>query len=323
MSALDALRGDEGKRREAVALAVDVMLGRPLGDFVEPIGLVDVLSTGLAEAMLERGRTLHVNPAWNRHRARSAETRELVGNMIDEPSRVRLRVWLEKPRAARADWLRGAVDLDLLRQLLAPVLGDTLVAFAKRLPGVELGTQLGTGLGGLAGAFRKGLRKGAGSEAPEAEPTAKDEGGAAGRIQALAKEFAAGALGTARQQLDARFRSPEGRELLGRLRAQVFAALLAAPVAEVMDDLDAIGREDLVAALPGLVAHNAGRSFVKDAMRQEIDAFLAVEGSRPLREVLEEAKVLPGVRAYLRLQGERLLDAMLEDAAFAAFLGAL
>ena len=322
----DRLRGDEALRRQGVALLVDVLLARPVGDLIEPLGLVEVIVEALGEANLEHVVGAHAHPAWDRHRARSAATRELVGHMIDEPSRVRLRAWLEQPRAARADWLRGAVDLGLLRQLLAPVLGDTLVAFAKRLPGVELGTQIGSGLGGIAGAFRgafrEGLRKGAGEEEPEGAPR-KEEGGAGARVQAIAREFATGALGTARQQLDARFRSDEGRELLGQLRAQVFAALLAAPVAEVMDDLDAIGREDLVAAMPGLLSHNARRRFVAEALREEIEAFITVEGARSLKSALEGAGVLPGVRAYLRLQGERLFDAALADQAFAAYLAGL
>ncbi len=317
------LRGDEALRRQGVALLVAVFLARPVGDLVEPLGLVEVIVQAMSEANVEHVRTAHVDPAWARHRARSAGTRELVGNMIDEPSRVRLRAWLEQPRAAQADWLRGAVDLGLLRQLLAPVLGDTLVAFAKKLPGVELGTQLGSGLGGIAGAFRKGLRKGAGDDAAPEEAPKQVESGAGAKVQALARDFATGALGTARQQLDARFRSDEGRELLGRLRAQIFAALLAAPVAEVMDDLDAIGRGDLFAAFPGRFGHNAGRRFVADALREEIEAFVAAEGAQTLREALERAGVLPGVRAYLRLQGERLFDAALADEAFAAYVAGL
>ncbi|MEO0323871.1 MAG: hypothetical protein AAF447_13000 [Myxococcota bacterium] len=321
------LRGDEGLRRQGVALLVDVLLARPVGDLIEPIGLVEVIVEALSEANLDRVVEAHAHPAWDRHRSRSAATRELVGNMIDEPSRERLRAWLEQPRAARADWLRGAVDLGLLRQLLAPVLGDTLVAFAKRLPGVELGTQLGSGLGGIAGAFRgafrEGLRKGASEEEVAESAPKKEESGAGAKVQALARDFATGALGTARQQLEARFRSDEGRELLGQLRAQIFAALLAAPVAEVMDDLDAIGRQDLVGAFPGLLSHNAGRRFVAEALREEVEACVAVEGTRSLRDALEGAGVLPGVRAYLRLQGERLFDAALADDAFAAYLQGL
>ncbi len=72
--------------------------------------------------------------------------------------------------------------------------------------------------------------------------------------------------------------------------------------------------------MPAIVAANANGELGRALVRKEVEAFLEVEGDRTGHEVLEEAGVAPQVRAYLRVQAESLLGALLDDEAFAAWI---
>jgi hypothetical protein len=84
---------------------------------------------------------------------------------------------------------------------------------------------------------------------------------------------------------------PETERLLGRLRAEGAAAGLRLRTADLWLLLDGVDVDEVLAVIPGLVAHNLARPEIREILLAEARAALDVEGERTLAEVLEPAAV--------------------------------
>ena len=105
------------------------------------------------------------------------------------------------------------------------------------------------------------------------------------------------------------------------MRRQVHARILETPATVILEDLERMPLDSLLALMPAVVADNAASELGRRIVRREVEAVLAIEGDRSVSEILEEAGTLPLVRAYLRVSGEALLRELLdEDEAFAAWI---
>src|SRR5690606_38041897 len=121
---------------------------------------------------------------------RVTETGETLGDLLPLDTQQKLVEILVALEAPRPDWLREAIDPDLVKELFAPVLQRTLLSFARRLPLA--------GLSGAAGGFADKLKKRVGERAEKLADAGRRAMGGLGaqldeRIQAAAREFAEGA----------------------------------------------------------------------------------------------------------------------------------
>lgn len=91
---------------------------------------------------------------------------------------------------------------------------------------------------------------------------------------------------------------------------------MTTPAKTILADFERLPLDVLFGFAPATVAMNAASPLGRALMRREVEAALAVEGERTLAEVLDGAKVLPPLRAYLRVQAEGLLDALLVEPRF-------
>jgi hypothetical protein len=299
--------GDDAVRGALVARGVDFLLSRPVNTLLDAGEVVDVLAAAVTEDNVRRVTERWLEPCWERHKERSRGEGDTVGDAVPEADRERIRALLREARLPRAKWADGAVDPQLMRDLFAPVLQQTLLGFVKRLPGMggAAGAAGSTGgaLGGLAGAFGKRALEQAGRLADVGRGVlggAIDE-----RVQQIAREFSRGAVGGMRDATRERLKSDEGKRLVGQIREQVFERLLTAKVSELMDDAEAVPLERLRDVAASLVAANAERDFVRTAVREEVQAWLALEGARTVGDLLTEAGIQDTVRTVLiqRLDG--------------------
>lgn len=311
IEAVRAALADDGVRGVLVEQLVGFGLGRPASTFIDPGEVVEVLATAVTEENALRVGQRWIEPVWERHKERSRGEADTVGDAVPTADRERIRALLRDARVPRAQWAEGAVDPQLVRDLFAPVLQQTLLGFVRRLPGLggadAPGASSGGALGGFAGAFGKRALEQAGRLADVGRGVlggALDE-----RVQQLAREFSRGALGGMREAVRERLKSDEGKRLVGQIREQAFERLLVAQVHELMEDAEAVPMERVREVAASLVAFNARRDFVHSAVRQEVEAWLALEGSRPVEDLLAEAGLLDTVRRLLTAR----LDAFLAD----------
>ncbi|MFW5876076.1 MAG: hypothetical protein ACOCXM_05020 [Myxococcota bacterium] len=314
---------DSPRRRQLVSQLVEFALDRPVSELVDAGDIVEVLAAAVTADNASRVAERWLEPAWDRHRERTAQAGDTVGDAVPEPERAAIRKLLQDARLPKAAWAEGAVDPPLVRDLLAPVLQQTLLGFVRKLPGLGGGGEAEGGapgpLGGLAGAFGKRALERAGKLADAGRGVlsgALDE-----RVQQLAREFSRSALGGMRQALAERLESDEGKRLVGRIREQVFDRLLEAKVVDLMQDAETVPPAEARDVAAALVGFNAQRDFVQRAVREEVDAWLALEGARTAGELLEEAGLDDVVRRIANDRLDALLRAFFSTHGFAAWLG--
>ena len=301
--ALERLRADQSLRRDGVAIVIDALLRQSVRDLVDPAVFVDVVSRAAEASFLERLLLDHIEPGVARVLDRVEGT--TVGALLPEGEDEAIEALLVEAATPTFDWMVGAVDPALFRRLFAPVWQDVLLRFVRKLPGLG---------GGLAGALTK-----MGDSA-----IGRFGRGVSGKVEAqlesLTRDFAEGLTHQVRLAITQRLESDEGKTIDAEIRRQIHARILATDAAVILRDLDRLPRKELLRRMPAILAANAKGELGRSIVREEVEAFLAVEGERTGHEVLEEAGVAPQVRAYLRVQAESLLGALLDDEAFARWL---
>jgi hypothetical protein len=323
LRALERLRGDASPfRRELASLLVDGLLARPLHALVEAEGLATLLGDALTEAQAKRVAEEHLRPAIDRHRARAHEAGETLGDLLPSDVRARIEALAEGARWPEALLARELVDAERVRELVAPVLQDTLVRFARKLSVPGAGDEGGGA--GLAGKVRRGLGEGASRLADVGLSVGKSVmGGFDRKLQSVAKDFSQGALREMREAMKARLESEEGRAILRALGDHAAAKLAQIPTGELLGLLDAVPREPLEELAIAVALHNTARDPFRRALREEVAAALAIEGEKPLEALLEESGTLEVVRAFLLARADHLLEGVVGQEAFGTFLGRL
>lgn len=303
------LRGDEALRREGVTCVVDVWMQTRLADLIDVGGLVDVATAAMNSQLMERVVLEHIEPAWERHKEHCATAGESVSHNLPPEVREQLAALVADMDLPTFQWAGSAVDPLLLRELFAPALTEWLLSFVRKLPLV------GSGLtGGLAGGFA-GAMKSARARTKRSVLGNMDE-----RVQSTADGFSRSAMSELRAAISKRMASDDGQAIIRDIRLQLFTAIMEADLATIMEDLDRVPRKDMMKLGPAIFSHNASRKFGVAVVRREIEAALALEGEHTLADLAEQAGVLPQIRAYLRVNAERLLDSLLEDQPFLSWL---
>lgn len=299
------------------------LLDQPLGTLIDlrrstAVVLV-ALTTGAAERLVED----HVTPGWFRQLERLDTKAEQVGAFLPDEIWDKLEHTLSQFKFPQGNWAKDLLELNLLRELLAPVVQDTLTNFAKRMPGASLGGGIaaagGSALGGLAGRLKKQVGESAKGFADVGRSVV---GGIEGRLQKSIADLSRTAQDEFRAALVDRLRSPEGRRILEAMRRHAIAQVRRVSLAEVMRDLE--DTRALVTLLaPGALAHNAGRAEISRAVMLEVDAVLEAEGERPVRYLLEELGQLEAAREVLESNAAALAQRLLARPDVRQFLAEL
>jgi hypothetical protein len=307
------LASDQALLREGAERTLDALLERPLSRYMDDAAietLVSLITAAVTEPNTKRVVDEHVHPGLDRQIARSTANGETLGDLLPPGGEATLLAILEKTRLPRAEWAAGAVDAGLVRKLVSPVIQDTLLRFAKRLPIPGLGGEGGPSMPDPLGLGKK-LRD---AKNPLSGMGKGLMGGVDKKLQSVARDFAESATTDMRNALVERLRSDEGKALLSQIRAHASKHLLAVPLATVLREVDGLPRADIEAFVPALVTHNVGRAELHETLRAELRAVLAVEGERPLRELLETYGLLTEVKRELPPVLTKVAAEVLSDA---------
>lgn len=293
-------------RRRGAEIVVAFVLDQPIESLVDAHATRELVIDALTEQNLARVMDRHVKPGWGRYAAAVRETPDSVGSLVPESARARIRAAIERSRLPKAVWARGAVEPALIRQLLAPVFADVLVTFAKRIPipGGAVGaataatasSAVGREVSGLAGRLGRTVQR----RAEKLVDASRSVMGGVGaemerRIQTTAKEFSEGAVGAWREALKERLTSREGRALLAQISQQVTDHVMMTDLRAIHEDVLKQPVDEILDAVPAIVEHAVQRRFVSGIVEAEVTAFAAAEGTRTLREVLDELGIVDRV----------------------------
>ena len=112
------------------------------------------------------------------------------------------------------------------------------------------------------------------------------------------------------ERLTAILSSPDTGRLLGRSKLTAFDEVMKLATERLHDPLRR-GRtlEDLLEVLPALLQHNLRRETVRAGLLEEISAWVAVEGAKPVRALLADEAHAAALRAeVVAVAGPWLVD---------------
>ncbi len=323
---VEALSAEESPlREESVDFTIDFVLDLKVDDLIDPEAthalIVATLSEGNARNYIER----HGLPGWDRYLARCASSGVTLGRFVPDAVQAQIDEALMDSELPEAKWTAKVFEPALIRELLSPVVQQSLINFTKRLPIPGLGNLDGAaaglgGLGVLAGRFKKsaagafdkgkGLLGGLGADLER-------------RVQDAAKDFSATAMSEGRHALQARLKSDEGRRIMSEIRRHFISAMMDTTLAELNEDTQRYPVAELKRLVPTILAASMAEPFIVDALSEEITAFLEVEGKRTLREILEEAGTLDMTREAIREHWAPQARSYFADPRFGAWIDKL
>lgn len=312
----------------AVANIVDAALDQPLRASIDPAHAIALVAASVDEAKVERALSSVVRPALDRQREAQAARDQTLGAYLPEGAAALLEEIAAGTRPPRGAWAGKLVDPAHVRELLSPVLQDTLLAFARKLPLVGGASSESGSAGKLLGGLARGFAQGAGERAAKLADLGRGVLGGLGaemekRVGTAAKEFSQGAFEPLRASFEERLRSDEGRAILAKMRKHAIAVLLEAKTSELLEDLDAAPREPLDRLIARTIAHDVGRAEVQELLRAEVEAFLAEREGWTLRQLLDEWALTATVVAEAKRIGELVARRAAEGDALEGWVRAL
>jgi hypothetical protein len=315
---------DSPLRVQLVGLVVDAILSKRLVDLVDITEITDIVAKAASEESALIILTRYAAPIWDRHRARSEAAHTKLGDHLPTDTAALVAGLLEVARWPQAPWIEAALDPVLLRALLAPVAQRVLMSFARKLPIVGGGQPQSAGSGSSGGGLLGMLKKHAGDQAKrivDAGLSVADKFGLGeDKLQQFVRDFSQQAIDETRTALRERLTSDEGKPLLAQLQRRALDQLMRESVAALMDDLDAVPRDQLNACAAKIAAHISQSKWLHNAITSELTTLLAVEGTKTLQDILEEAHLLTEVRAVLVRLADSVARAVVASEGFGDWL---
>jgi hypothetical protein len=294
-----------GSAEEAARLAgyvFDFMIDQRVDRFLSPEIAHACLDAAIRSPLWPRLLRDHLIPFLERERDRARTRGDRLEDYLTAETRGLLEGLAGRPLHLAPRFLEGLLQQEAVRQLLRTVVAETLNRFVLALHGE------GGGLLGQVG--RAGLNTGfLGKLAAKLES----------RLQTTAATFMHGSLERILPGIVPALSTPEMAKHLGQLVLQQFRAALGWGTATVWEAMARLPMEEILAALPGLARHNWGRTSVRETAMQEVEAFLAREGARTIREVVGDEDLIATWREAVVGIGGPLLAAFAATPGFRAW----
>lgn len=313
--ALLAAQGSE-PRRELALLAFEAVAALPVAALIDREALRASILAGLTRESADRVGARHVLPAIERIAGALRGRPETLRDLLSEEGARELRALVQAGKGPRYGFMRGAIDGDDLRRLIAPVVQQLLQQFTARLPIPGLGAVTGGAgsgmgsLGGLVGRIGKQVQRGAGQLADVGRSM----------FGSVIREFSESATSDFRAALKERLASPEGQRIVAAMRERFVTHLLSVKADDAVQDLMQLPRSEIAALVSTVVAHQRELPLFREIYANEFDAVLAEIGERPARELLRELGSLEPLREQIVTTVERAIAATVESAGFTAWL---
>lgn len=313
MKKLQAALANQTKTEALVGLAFDFVVAQPVSTFIEPAQVLAHVDRALEESLTETALRQHVRPFLDRELARARSRDDRVGDWLTAEALAELRSLAARPVHLKRSFLEGLVKQEAVAHLVRSVVEETLDRFLQTLkPGGSGGGVLGAmgrGAVGLASGFGKGILGGLGAQM-EAQ------------LKSAASAFIASSMNVVMDRVVTILASPETGARLGRMNMAGFDEAMKQKTHKVLAQALKLPIDDLLDVVPGLLAHNLARPEIRAGILEELEAFLAIEGARTLREILEASKGLDAWRAEVIVRAVPLVHKFAVTEEFRAWLAA-
>jgi len=300
-------------RTELAALTYDALARLPLATFVVRADLLEAISLACTRSNVELLAARHVAPALERVAQLLAGRSETVRDAVSATGEAQLRALVRAGDGPRFAWLRGAVDSDDLRRLIAPVVQQLLQQFTARLPIPGLSAAAGGAggaLGGLVGRLGKQVQRGAGQLADVGRSML---GGAI-------RDFSETATSDFRAALKERLASPEGQRIVEQMRERFVGHVLGVELEAVVQDLMRQPPQATAALVATVLEHQRELPLSRLLLEGELDALLRQLEAQSGEALLRELGLHDAARAHALRAIDAAVRAVAESTAFGTWL---
>lgn len=281
---LARLGADDGQDLEAlVSLAMDTVLGQPLGTLVTVETILAAVDLALGETAVALSIERYAGPAAAREHLRATESHEALAAWLPEAAVPVITELLRRPAALNPDIVKDLVDQGAVRTMLGAIVQEAILGFVQRskLPGLSGAADLLGALGRRAG---RGLLSGMGRELEK-------------QLEHHVKEFLDQSMARLTGKLVELVGTEASQKLLGQMRADLLGKALKTSVSFYYGEIARLPFEDILPLVPPIIRHNLLRPELRAALRSEIEQALVAEMTRPLADLLSELGWLPEARA--------------------------
>jgi len=291
-------------RDELLRLGFASLSSLPLASLTSAATLAPLVSAALTRDSATRITERHVVPGIRRvtsgFKGRPEQVRAALGMQGEQE----LHGIVASGKGPRFAWLKGAIDPDDFRQLLAPVVQQVLVQFTTKLPIPGLGVAGAGGgggaLGDLVGRLGRQVQKSAGQLADVGKSVMSGIGGELEkRMQSVARDFSQTATTEFRSALLDRLKSADGQVIVKRIRDRVVEHILGAKLDEVVTDFMYLPVDDIAKLTVSILDTLHDQPLLHDLLTLEIEGVLKELEQRSLADMLGEAGLLDAARTQI------------------------
>lgn len=323
---------DNAHRAEFIDLALEHTLQLPVRTLLDVDAITAVITEALTDENAEKLIEDEFHPLLQRLHQHFERTEETPRDLLPEGTPEKLVKIVAKGNRPQAQWAKGSVDLAPIRGLIAPIIQDVLLNFARSLPIPGLAAdaqdddaQNASKRGGKSRTrFGKALRKSAGSIADMSKAAI---GGLSGelerKIQATTREFSTQAIGEIRTAIRARLKTKEGQEVIRKTRVAITERFLDTPLHVILEDVYRLPIQDLATLVPPISEHNRPRTQLRAFISGEVQHHLANQGDKSIGAFLDEYHLRDVLRQKVAEQLDAPVASFIESEGFASWLNAL
>ena len=291
---------------------VNFLFAQPVASIIDVDHLLTVIDRALDETLTEDWIRDHLRPSIGREKERAKERNCVIGDWICPEMQAELRTLAMKPVRLDRAFLSEAVQQASVRHMLRSIIAETLDRFVNTLkPGGSGGGLLGSvgrGAFGLASRAGRGILGQIGGQVEE-------------QLRQAAQAFVQSSTSVMLDRLVVLMSSDETARYLGQSTLAAYEAIIGMKTRTIWDHLDDDKRvDDVLGALPAQLAFLLRRPEVRDGLRAEVEAFLAIEGQRTIAEALGPTAYVDALKVNLVAQSIPIVTAFAATSEFKAWL---
>ena len=302
---------DPTQTASLVDLAFDHVIAQPVVTFVDADRILEWAKLSLRESVTAQVVGVHVRGFVERERTRAAKRADRVDDWLTPEAVAVLRELARRPIVLDRELVRAFVHQDAVRHLLRTIVEETLGRFVQTVmpsggSGGIMGS-LGQSALGFASRMKKTLIGNIGLHLES-------------QLHKAAKTFVETSLGYVLERVVELLASEESAARMGRLAGAGFDKTLPLTTDRIWRSLGQASVDALLEVVAGLIAHNLERPEVQEILTEEIAAMLQIEGERPLEALLDESGTTSFWRDEIRRVAVPQLNRFCETDAFRNWL---
>ena len=313
MSTLSERLQDSTQAEALTRLGVDYLFQQPLSALINIDHAMDGLNQAMDETWTETWLTTHIRSLIQREVDAAERREDTIGDWLSAELQAELRAMAIKPVKLDRGFLERAAEQDAMRHMLQRIIEETLDRFVSTVkPGGRGGGLIGS-VG--RGAFGFASRAGRGILGQIGEQLEQ-------QLRNAASLFVQSSTSVMIQRVVELMTHPETQRHLATSRLAAYEGLLKWPTREIWRYLDEHpSTDEIMSALPAQIAYVLGKVETRARVREEMSAYLAVEGRRALNDILSGPEYVEQLKANLTTQLSPLLTQFAASDGFKAWLG--